>query len=280
MPLKSTQTNKYERACFVQEAPTPPSEIDPSGYKVKKSIDGHIYVVFPATLWTFNNYNRMERMYDINNCKSVINNDERIQTLKAQNKWRGEWNHPNPDIKGQVYSDIRMTIPEPMRTSHFINNDKFIGNAYKATITTHPETECGRAVASEIVDLGAVPSFSVRLLGIAIPNAPRNTPNMRVTKVITFDLVDYPSHHDANADIVARIQQESANVIFLKELAKYCVEKDETLNVVCESFEISPNEIMGINNGDIVVEHAQSRMIFPLQEDIRREAISILSSLT
>lgn len=271
---KSTASNKYETACFVQEAPTS-SELEPGGYEVKKSSEGHTYVVFPATLWTFECYNRMNRRYDINNAKAVINGDERIQTLKSQNKWRGEWNHPNPDIKGQQYSDIRMTIPEPMRTSHFINKDKFEGNRYKAIITTHPQTECGRAAASEVVDLGAVPSFSVRLLGNMIPNAPRNQPNMRVSKVITFDMVDYPSHHDANADIVARIQ-ESANVIFLKELAKYCVDQSENLNVVCESFEISTDEIMGINNGSIIIEQADSRIHLPLQGDIRREALSIL----
>ena len=125
--LKSTQTNKYETACFVQEAPTS-SGLRPGGYKIKKSSTGNPYVVFEATLWSFDNYNRMHRRYDKNNAEQVITSDERIQTLKAQNKWRGELNHPNPDIKGQQYSDIRMTIPEPMRTSHFINKDKFITN--------------------------------------------------------------------------------------------------------------------------------------------------------
>lgn len=273
MPLKSTQTNKYETACFVQEAPTS-SELNPHGYEIKRSAEGNIYTVFPATLWTFGCYNRMNRRYDIDNARAVINGDERIQTLKSKNKWRGELNHPNPEIKGQQYSDIRMTIPEPMRTSHFINKDKFEGNRYRAMITTHPQTDCGRTATSEIVDLGSVPSFSVRLLGNMIPNAPRNCPNMRVSKVITFDMVDYPSHHDANADIVA--VQESANIIFLKELAKYCVEQDENLNVVCESFEISTDEIMGIKDGSIVVEQANSRIHLPLQKDIRKEALSIL----
>lgn len=276
--LKSTQTNKYETACFVQEAPTS-SGLRPGGYKIKKSSTGNPYVVFEATLWSFDNYNRMHRRYDKNNAEQVITSDERIQTLKAQNKWRGELNHPNPDIKGQQYSDIRMTIPEPMRTSHFINKDKFVGDKYRATITTHPSTECGRALTSEIVDLGAVPSFSVRLLGTMIPNAPIGHPNMRVTKVITFDEVDFPSHPDANADIVAAVQ-ESANVVFLKELAKYCCDKDENLNVICESFQISPEEIVGISNDpSVIIEQADtSRLRIPLAGEIRREALAILSN--
>lgn len=283
MPVKSTQTNKYETACFVQEAPTS-SELSPRGYKLKRSIEGKPFIIFEATLQTYGCYNRMERRYDANNVVSVINSDERIQRLKEQNKWRGELNHPNPAIKGQQYSDIRMTIPDPLNTSHFINNDRLEGDRLRATITTHPRTEAGLSVVSEVVDLGATPSFSVRLLGNMIPNAPRNAPNIRVSKVITFDLVDFPSHRGADADITPGVITESAiidpksieRIVFLKELAKYCAEQDETMRVVCESFQFSTNDIMGINNGDIIIEQAGAKMAFPLKGDVRREALSIL----
>jgi hypothetical protein len=230
----------------------------------------------------------MHRRYDKENARSVIQNDERIQNLKHRNEWRGEWNHPNPDIKGQQYSDIRMTIPEPTRTSHFINDDEFVGDLYKATITTHPRTACGRSVASEIIDLGGQPAFSVRLMGTMLPNAPMNAPNMRVSKVITFDMVDFPSHQEAVADVEA-VHQESyvphhegdGTVIFLQELAKYCCEQDENMAVVCESFEISPNEIMTISkDASIICEQADtSKIIIPLKSDIRREALSILRGI-
>lgn len=283
MPMKSTQTNKYETACFIQEAPTS-SEISPRGYKLKKSIEGKPFIIFEATLQTYGCYNRMQRRYDANNVVSVINNDERIQTLKRQNKWRGELNHPNPDIEGTQLTSIRMTIPEPLNTSHFINNDRLEGDRLKATITTHPRTEAGLSVVSEVVDLGAVPSFSVRLLGNMIPNAPRSQPNIRVSKVITFDLVDFPSHPNADADIAPGVVTESAiitpeavgQIIFLKELAKYCAERDDTMKVVCESFQISTDEIMGIHNGDIIVEQNASKIAIPLKGDIRREALSFI----
>lgn len=276
MPLKSNQDDKYAMACFIQEAPQE-AEVSKNGYEIKKSVYGLPYCTFDATLQTFNCYNRMGRRYDAQNLVSVIESDERIQTLKKQNKWRGELNHPNPDIKGQQLTDIRMTIPDPDRTSHFISNNRLEGDRYKGKITTHPKSDPGQQVNSEIIDLGIVPSFSVRLLGNMLPNAPINQPNMRVTKVITWDMVDFPSHVGADADIVARVQ-ESANVIFLKELSKYCVEQDENLQVVCESFQISPAELMGIHNGSIIVEQADcSRLHIPLKGDIRREAISILN---
>lgn len=281
--LKSTQTNKYETACFVQEAPID-SELSPRGYKLKRSIEGKPFIIFEATLQTYDCYNRMQRRYDANNVVSVINNDERIQRLKQQNKWRGELNHPNPAIKGQQYSDIRMTIPDPLNTSHFINNDRLEGNRLRATITTHARTEAGLAATSEVVDHGAVPSFSVRLLGNMIPNAPRNAPNIRVSKVITFDMVDFPSHYDADADITPMVvesamidPQAMGQIVFLKELAKYCVEKDDALKVVCESFQFSPEEIMGIHKGDIIIEQNAAKIAIPLKGDIRKEALSIIT---
>lgn len=275
MALKSNQTSKYETACFVQEAPVS-SELGVNGYKVKRSAEGLPYCEFESTLMTFNEYNRMRRRYDANNVNTVIATDERINDLLRRHQWRGEWNHPNPDIKGQQYSDIRMTIPEPTRTSHFIERPRLEGDKYRGHIITHPRTECGRSVASEIIDIGSVPCFSVRLLGNMIPNAPVNQPNMRVSKVITFDMVDFPSHAGAQADITPSVHMESANVIFLKELAKYCCEQDETMRVVCESFQFSTNEITGIKDGAIVVEQCDSRVHIPLKGDIRREALSII----
>ena len=276
MPVKSTQTNKYETACFVQEAPVM-SELAVNGYTIKKSAEGLPYCEFESTLMTFNEYNRMRRRYDANNIDTVIASDERINDLLRRHQWRGEWNHPNPDIKGQQYSDIRMTIPEPIRTSHFITKPRLEGDRYRGHIITHPRTECGRAVASEIIDIGSIPCFSVRLLGNMIPNAPINQPNMRVSKVITFDMVDFPSHAGAQADITPAAYQEGA-VIFLKELAKYCCEQDENMRVVCESFQFSTDEIMGIHNGNIIFQEADtnSRVHIPLKGDIRKEAMSII----
>ena len=248
MALKSNQTSKYETACFVQEAAVS-SELGINGYTVKQSAEGLPYCEFESTLMTFNEYNRMHRRYDANNINTVIASDERINDLLRRHQWRGEWNHPNPDIKGQQYSDIRMTIPEPTRTSHFITNPRLEGDRYRGHIITHPRTECGRSVASEIIDIGAVPCFSVRLLGNMIPNAPINQPNMRVSKVITFDMVDFPSHAGAQAD---------------------------NMRVVCESFEFSTDEIMGIHDGSIVVEQADSRIHIPLKGKIRQEALSII----
>lgn len=269
---KSTATNKYNVACFIQEAPTI-GEIVPGSLVVKRSADGHPYCKFRSTLQTFEGPNRMRRRYDAQNVSNVIRNDERINDLKKRNQWRGEWNHPNPDLEGTKLTNIRMTIPDPKLTSHFINNDGLIGYKYDGDIITHPGTECGRAVAAEIIDLKAVPAFSVRLLGNMIPNARPGDINIRVNKVITFDMVDFPSHPDAIADI--KHMQESAEITFLRDLAKYAVEQSEVMSVVCESFEISPDEITGISNGNIVIEQGDvTMMLHPTEANIRKEILS------
>lgn len=285
MPLKSTQTNKYETACFIQEAPEYIQECDRRGLIVKHTTTGKPYCVFDACLQTYGCKNRMQRRYDKFNVKSVIDNDERIQRLKYQNKWRGEWNHPNSWYKGKDYSDIRMTIPEPSLTSHFINDDRLDGDRLMAKIITHPATSNGMAVSEEIIDLGVIPSFSVRILGNMIPNAPSSQPNIRVSKFITADMVDFPSHPNADAEIEKTVM-EYAYSAQIKDLAKYCAEKDETMQVIMESFEFTQDDINGMIMSPVeetpIMEFAQSdksRILIPMRSDIRREAANILKGL-
>lgn len=279
---KSTQTNKYENLCYIQEAPEYIQESDTrSGLKVLRTTSGRLYCKFRACLQTYGCYNRMRRRYCKHNVKNAIDTDERIQRLKYQNKWRGEWNHPNPEIKGQQFSDIRMTIPEPSLTSHFINDDVLEGDRLMATITTHPSTQNGIAVNDEIIDLGIIPSFSVRILGTMNPNAKPNEPNIRVSKVITADMVDFPSHREADAEIEKKIT-EYAQVVDMANLARFCAEQDEALKVVCESFEITPDEIIGLSdsgNSIAVSSKDNAKILIPMRSDIRREAANILKGM-
>ena len=124
------------------------------------------------------------------------------------------------------------------------------------------------------------PSFSVRVLGVMIPNASAGQPNIRVSKFITADMVDFPSHPEADAHIEKQIS-EYATVSGLQDLAKYCVEQDESMQVLCESFEFTPDEIYGIteNASIIVTPKDNSRILVPLRSDIRREALSILRGM-
>ena len=87
--LKSTQTNKYETACFVQEAPIN-SGLERKGLTIKTSCEGLPYCIFRSPLWSFGHYNRMHRRYDKENARSVIQNDERYQQLLKMRKLRGE----------------------------------------------------------------------------------------------------------------------------------------------------------------------------------------------
>ena len=49
------------------------------------------------------------------------------------------------------------------------------------------------------------------------------------------------------------------------------------MKAICESFQISVDELMGIQNESIVVEQADGcRMHIPLRGEVRREALNIL----
>jgi hypothetical protein len=55
------------------------------------------------------------------------------------------------------------------------------------------------------------------------------------------------------------------------------VDQSDDLKVVCESFQISRDELMGIQNESIVVEQADGcKMRIPLRGEVRREALNIL----
>jgi hypothetical protein len=108
---------------------------------------------------------------------------------------------------------------------------------------------------------------------------------MRVTKVITYDAVDFPSHRDADGDVKPKQYTESeeykGDVVFMRELAQYCTESSECMHAVCESFQITPEEIAGITDkGDIIVEQSSpvniAKMILRPEESIRNEALNIL----
>jgi hypothetical protein len=63
----------------------------------------------------------------------------------------------------------------------------------------------------------------------------------------------------------------------LKELAKYCVDQDETLQVVCESFQITKDELLGISqNAELEIVQESAHIRIPLKSEVRREALSIL----
>ena len=56
--------------------------------------------------------------------------------------------------------------------------------------------------------------------------------------------------------------------------------QSEDLQVVCESFEISMDELMGVQNESIIVEQADGcKMHIPLRGEVRREALNILTGL-
>ena len=126
-----------------------------------------------------------------------------------------------------------------------------------------------------------MPSFSVRILGVAIPNAGPGQPNVRVNKVITVDAVDYAAHEGADGDITAKIMESYADVFFLKELAKHCVQSDEGLKVICESFEIGMDDILGLtsDSSTICMCSQNGRMFIPLKSEIKDEVNDYCSKL-
>lgn len=279
MPLKSTQTDKNQIAVAIMESAD--FEIGKrDGFNIKKSVYGNPFVEYDSPMLSFNKKNRNKHRYDKEQFKSCVESDERLIDLKSRRIWRGRWNHPAAQYNGQELSKIVMTIPEPMESSHMLSNDRFEGDFYVAHVISLPETPPGKAFTSELIDLGAITGYSVRLMGVAKPNAGFDEPNIIVSKLITVDAVDYPSDKDAIPNVNPIVEGASME---LTELAKYCAENDSLMRIVCESFEISKDDVLNVTpiSGGIVVSTAtqygpyQTRRDFycPIkQSDIIREA--------
>ena len=253
--------NELETLCYIQEQTSFAEDYNDFGYQVFD--DGRaFYVIFDAILQSFGDLNRNGRSYDADNIWSCIINDEFIQHCLRTNHWIGECDHPSPDKQGEELTLGRISNPDMGENSHLIRkpmltpDKKFL----KATIQSEPATEKGVTLAKKVVYDKIIPCFSARVLG-ALQNK-NGRPTVNVRKLITYDWVLYPSHRQALAElrqpIIESVQMmqriAGARIILLNELAKMAANNDRQVQWLCESFDISEKDLLGVTEtGNSVV---------------------------
>ena len=109
---------------------------------------------------------------------------------------------------------------------------------------------------------GLIPAFSCR--AIAVLKYINGKPTVVVRKVITYDWVLYPSHKEAHAtspatgvlkaietiteSVTDRVKAFSEDIILpLKEILENVGEKDPSVNLIMESFDLSNDDIVGFD---------------------------------
>ena len=269
--------NSLDALCYIQEQTSYEDDyLNNFGYE-RVDEGSRFYIKFPAVLQSFGVRNRNGREYDAQNIMNCIETDDYIQSQLKCNSWMGEIDHPAPQHQGEELTIQRIANPNMEKTSHYIRSPRLNGNLLEANIQTDSSTDAGMNMAIKIVDGKIVPCFSARVLGAMNNNGGRRI--VKVRKLVTYDWVLYPSHSEAMAKINQPLQ-ESVNImenymnqkiIMFPELAKMAAKSSEETKMLCEAFELSEDDIIGVTesgnsivvkeNSNIYVQHLSDKII-------------------
>lgn len=237
------------------------------------------YLIFHAILHSFNVLNRNNRAYDAQNIWHCIQTDDYIQSMLRQNSWVGEIDHPAARLEGQKLTIQRITNPDMERDSHYIRSPNLSGNLLSATIQTDSSTDAGMNMAIKIVDGKIIPCFSARVLG-SLRNV-NGVPTVHVRKLVTYDWVLYPSHKEAMAQInqphMESVQEAAdytnCTIIYFPELARMAAASSRETEWLCESFGLTPDNLVGLTNtgNSVVISEGKNTYIQPISDSTIRE---------
>lgn len=279
MTFKDQVLTDLNTFCYIQEQTSFEDDYNGKfGYEVVDK-GSRFYVLFDAVLQSFGIKNRNGREYDINNIWEKIQTDDYIQDQLRKNSWMGEIDHPAPILKGEELTMQRIANPDLKLTSHYIRSPKREGNLLTAHIQTDSSNENGMNMAIKIVDGKIVPCFSARVLG-----ALRNIMGkmiVYVNKLVTYDWVLYPSHPEAEARIKQPLVESvneaakyaGAKVVFLKELAQSAANDSKEVQLICESFGLTIDDVVGLTDtgNSLVITENSNVYIQPIRDKFIRQ---------
>lgn len=261
--------------CYISEQTSFPEDYENFGYTVREGSNGFPIVDFESILQSFGVLNRNGRNYQQDNVWTMVQTDPYVTDQRKRNCWQGEEDHPSPMIDGQKLPITRLTATDLGRASHYIRNPRCEGNKLRAHIQTDNGTECGRNMAVKIIDGKIVPGFSARVFG-NMTNV-EGKPTIILTRLITYDWVNYPSHSDALAELNQPLM-ESANqtkhfqetfggtLVTFDELREMLRSNSDEMKLLCESFHIDESNIIGMCGDSAVVQENANIFVQPLTD--------------
>ena len=279
--------NQLDTLCYIREQTS--FEEDYKGKFGYEVIDrgNRFYVCFESVLQSFGVKNRNGRKYDMNNIWNCIQTDVYIQDQLRKNCWMGEADHPEPDFNGQELTIQRLSKPDIKNTSHYVRKPRLEGNLLVANIQSDSSTDAGMNMAIKIVDGKIIPCFSARVFG-GLQNGV-----VIVRKLIAYDWVLFPSHPEAEARIsqpvMESVDNEAINtfenetnttIIFFPELAKMAAASSKETNMLCESFGLTEDAIVGLTDSgnSVVLSEGGNSFVQPITDSIvRNKTKSILT---
>lgn len=268
------RAGELDTLCYIREQTSFPEDYgDKFGYKVHDR-GNRFFLTFPAVLQSFGVRNRNGREYDQDNIWTQIQTDDYIQSQLRNNSWMGEEDHPAAEYEGQEMTKQRIGNPKMGNTSHYIRSPHMVGNLLEANIQTDSATRAGMNMAIKIVDGKIIPCFSARVFG-ALQNR-GGRPVVIVKKLICYDWVLYPSHAEAMAKINQPMMESvdeaakyaNCTIIFLNELAKMAAASVKETEYLCEAFDLSLDDVIGLTKtgNSVVLENGGNVFIQPISD--------------
>lgn len=271
--------SNLDTLCFIREQTS--FEEDYKGNFGFEVVDrgNRFFVLFESVLQSFGVKNRNGRKYDMNNIWNCIQTDVYIQDQLRKNCWMGEADHPEPEFNGQELTMQRLSKPAINNTSHYVRKPRLEGNLLVANIQTDSSTDAGMNMAIKIVDGKIIPCFSARVFG-ALQGGVVN-----VRKLIAYDWVLFPSHPEAEARItqpvMESVDQEAINtlenetnttIIFFPELAKMAAASSRETNMLCESFGLTEDALVGLTDtgNSVVLSENGNTFVQPITDSMVR----------
>lgn len=248
------------------------------------------YIRFDTILQSLDCRNRNGRNYNGDALVQGLSTPE-IAELIANNKWKGERDHP-------ITKDIqRIASILSKNCCHRIVKWWRDGNLIRATIETLDDGCYGTQLTKNVLQ-GENPSFSLRALAVLEKKGNTTFVN-RPPRVITYDEVNLPSHKEAYADkrkekILTDGQQsvtyECADIVTNSKISvvngaisieamdvkDMLMTKSDNLKIVCESFDIDPSTVKLTNGGrSLTAKNGTDRLVWTLESSLVRETTNI-----
>ena len=293
--------------CFLSEEVSTPADqhwSDRSYTVIAKNIgDTHesiLTVKFPSCLQTFGDENYNHRIYEGEDVYGAFMSDVHAQKKYRMNKLTGELGHPISGLEGKELSFQRLCDVPKERSAVIYHNLRLEGNQMMAEAQTDPGTvDFGINVAKSIIGAGYIPSFSLRSFGVIRPGTGRGSCKgiVNVRKFITYDLVESPSHCNADAQFTPNphtmdgayqrtfestcmVDEFGGVMIPYEDLAYYAMQESKQ-EYLMEAFQLEDDSIFGVTqSGKSVVLRERNNIFYvPVTEDVHREIAHSLRNI-
>ena len=236
------------------------------------------YIRFDTTLQSLDVFNRNNRYYSADAIVKSLSTPE-IDELIANNKFKGEAGHP---IDGTIN---RIATVDPKYTCHRITKWWRDGNLIRGTVETLDDGMYGTKLTKSILQ-NENPSFSYR--GLAMLQKKGNKSYVyKPPRAIAYDEVNLPSHREAYADQkktkIAQSYDGQVNIlesstphrdlsraVTEQEIVELVTKKSDTLQIVCESFDIDPS-IVKVSGNKMVLKQGDEKYVITMENSLCKD---------